>query len=140
MCLLTFTNTCSLSFFFQPPGVDNIPPPLPVKQRRATGHIRPPINSPTHTPAQHTTKYSGAHVTADSMPRSTDTPGRKQSAGELPPVPMRMESIPWVKNALVENPPPKPPRTDRPLNEQVRNNILQLCYLYMCTSSLVVHF
>lgn len=66
-----------------------------------------------------------------------ETPGKKQSFGLLPPVPMRMESIPWVKSALVvESPPPKPPRTDRPFNEvHVRtiSTLGELCHLFIYT-------
>lgn len=79
-----------------------MPPPIPVKQRKSTNQH----GSPSHTPSHR------QQVTADSLSRE----GSVTNGGKvLPPVPMRIESIPWVKNALVQDsPPPKPPRTDRP--------------------------
>ncbi|XP_064395436.1 rap guanine nucleotide exchange factor 1-like [Halichondria panicea] len=85
------------------PGMNgDAPPPIPVKQRRSVSHSSP-SHTPTHRP----------HITADSYDPREVPPGGVGK--ELPPVPMRIESIPWVKNALVQDsPPPKPPRTDRP--------------------------
>ena len=87
-----------------------MPPPLPVKKRGGRGSISSPSSTPTHTPSR-----GPFPVTADMLIRSLDSMGLSQrsSAGApLPPVPIRMESIPQFKTAMGETPPPKPPRTD----------------------------
>lgn len=108
---------------------EEVPPPLPVKQykRRTT------VGSPQHTPTHHSYSLSSpvtshgplGYITADSLARSFGSSAYHRMSGSsdgmegeqylAPPVPMRMESIPGVKNVLVQDtPPPKPPRTDVP--------------------------
>lgn len=89
------------------------PPPLPVKKKKqvqmnghssssADGEELPPPVPIKHKKAPPTTATPTSPVESSSG-----------STLEAPPLPLRFQSIPGVKNAL-ETPPPKPPRTDRP--------------------------
>lgn len=91
-----------------PSGDDTGPPPIPSKVRGRPGtraSISSPVTTPTHT-------YRMA-----SHSESMDYPGTREGPqANLPPVPLRMESIlgPGVKTVLGQDaPPPKPPRNDR---------------------------
>ena len=111
---------------------EQVPPPLPLKQKQRRHGTT--VGSPQHTPTHHFHSLSSpvsshgplGYITADSLARSFGTSSYQRGSGSSdgmdvhveqyqPPVPMRMESIPGVKNALVQDtPPPKPPRTDVP--------------------------
>jgi len=86
-------------------SVEETPPPLPVKKRQGKSSF----SSPTHTPAR---PPIDIHSPPDGyLSRSLDF---SHVMEEGPRVPVRIESIPGLKGALVqETPPPKPPRTDR---------------------------
>ena len=108
------------------------PPPIPIKTRRSTTsqHFQSgsPITTPTHNLAtpQHpvfspgTPEYSmgGVSVTDGSvLPHSI--------SGECPPVPLRIDSIAFVKNVMnQEAPPPKPPRSDRPNSAEMASLLI----------------
>ena len=96
---------------FQP--TEEVPPPIPLK-RRGKG----PFSSPTHTPIRQPVDSPSS---ADRLlSKSVDSGGYLD---QVPRIPVRIESIPGLKSALVqETPPPKPPRTDRPpSSEMVRS-------------------
>lgn len=128
----------------QPSDSEEVPPPLPLKQkqRRHGNTVGSPQHTPTHSHSLSSpvSIHGTSYLTADSLARSFGTSSYQRGSGssdgvdpeqdrDRPPVPMRMESIPWVKNALVQDtPPPKPPRTD------VTNTASQvwLCILHTC--------
>ena len=99
------------------------PPPVPIKTRRSTASQHYSITSPATTPthslgSSHGNVFSPSHEYADGgrvpLPHGATPTGAKPT-GELPPVPLRMESIAFVKTMInQEAPPPKPPRNDRP--------------------------
>ena len=92
--------------------MEETPPPLPVKVRRVTTcnqrtSYTSPASTPNHTPS-HTYHQLGDELLAQGL------------LGDLPPVPLRMESIPGVKTVLGQDtPPPKPPRNDRPISTEI---------------------
>ena len=123
---------------------EEVPPPLPIKQKqRRHGNMGSPQHTPTpsHSLSSPVAMHGTGYLTADSLARSFGTSSYHRGSGssdgvepdaDRPPVPMRMESIPWVKNALVQDtPPPKPPRTDVP------NTAPQVHY---CTTAVEVNF
>ena len=133
-------------------GSDEMPPPLPLKQKQRRHGTT--MGSPQHTPTHHShslsspvsTPYHTAqgYFTADSLARSFGTSSYYRGSGlsdgfegeQLPPVPMRMESIPGVKNVLVQDtPPPKPPRTDVHVPNAVPQ-VHQKCTLSIIFSSI----
>ena len=136
-CILvvSFRDTRTMYFghahtFLQPMDGEEMPPPLPMKQKQRRHGTS--VGSPQHTPTHHshslsspvsTPYHSSLGYNADSLARSFGTSSYYRGSGssdsfegeqyQPPPVPMRMESIPGVKSVLVQDtPPPKPPRTD----------------------------
>ena len=130
-----------------------MPPPLPMKQKQRRHGTAGTVGSPQHTPTHHahslsspiSTPYHTAlgFITAETLARSFGTSSYYRGSGSSdgfevgeqyqPPVPMRMESIPGVKNLVQETPPPKPPRTD----VHVPNAVPQVqysVYMYIYTS------
>ena len=123
-----------------------MPPPLPMKQKQRRHGTAGTVGSPQHTPTHHAHSLSSpvstpyhttqGFVTAESLARSFGTSSYYRGSGSSdgfevhvgeqyqPPVPMRMESIPGVKNLVQKTPPPKPPRTD----VHVPNTVPQVQY------------
>ena len=134
----THTPTLTPPTLTQSVNNDQVPPPIPIKQKYCHANT---ASSPQHTPTHFhsvsspvSTHGAMGYFTADSLARSFGTNASHRGSGssdgtdggdqEKPPcIPMRMESIPGMKSALIlDTPPPKPPRTDIPSTvSQVQN-------------------